>query len=61
MGQKVHPTGFRLGITTNILLISVQRNLNTQKICLKDIEVREHLTEKLAHASVSRMIIRKDS
>ena len=55
MGQKVHPTGFRLGITTQHTSMWYAEKSQYTENLLKDIEVREHLTKKLAHASVSRI------
>jgi small subunit ribosomal protein S3 len=57
MGHKVHPTGFRLGITAQWTSNwyaeggAYRENLN------KDIAVRTFLREKLAQASVSRVQI----
>ena len=59
MGQKVHPTGFRLGIVKDWNSTwyaergDYADNLNT------DIGVREFLRKKLAHASVSRVEIQR--
>ena len=57
MGQKVHPIGFRLGITTQHTSNWYAEKSEYTKNLLKDIEVREHLTQKLSHASVSRIDI----
>jgi len=57
MGQKVHPTGIRLGIVKSWTSVwyaegrDYAENLNT------DLAVREFLQKKLAHASVSRIDI----
>jgi small subunit ribosomal protein S3 len=57
MGHKVHPTGFRLGVTAQWTSNwyaergAYRENLN------KDIAVRAFLREKLAQASVSRVQI----
>ena len=59
MGQKVHPTGFRLGITTKHTSNWYAEKSQYTENLLKDIEVREHLTKKLAHASVSRIDIER--
>ena len=55
MGQKVHPIGFRLGITTQHTSNWYAEKSEYTENLLKDIEVREHLTQKLSHASVSRI------
>ena len=59
MGQKVHPTGFRLGITTQHTSNWYAEKSQYTENLLKDIEVREHLSKKLAHASVSRIDIER--
>ena len=59
MGQKVHPTGFRLGITTQHTSNWYAEKSQYTENLLKDIEVREHLTKKLSHASVSRIEIER--
>ena len=48
MGQKVHPTGFRLGITTQHTSNWYAEKSQYTENLLKDIEVREHLSKKLA-------------
>ena len=50
MGQKVHPIGFRLGITTQHTSNWYAEKSQYTENLLKDIEVREHLTKKLSHA-----------
>jgi small subunit ribosomal protein S3 len=59
MGQKVHPIGFRLGITTQHSSNWYAEKSQYTENLLKDIEVREHLSKKLAHASVSRIEIER--
>mgnify|MGYP001273431091 FL=1 len=59
MGQKVHPIGFRLGITTQHTSNWYAEKSQYTKNLLKDIEVREHLEKKLSHASVSRIDIER--
>ena len=59
MGQKVHPLGFRLGITKNHTSNWYAEKSSYVENLLKDIEVRDHLSSKLAHASVSRIEIER--
>ena len=61
MGQKVHPIGFRLGITTKHTSNWYAERSDYTENLLKDIEVREHLETKLSHASVSRITEHIDS
>tara|TARA_Y100001960_G_scaffold167059_1_gene175507 strand:+ start:460 stop:1113 length:654 start_codon:yes stop_codon:yes gene_type:complete len=59
MGQKVHPIGFRLGITTQHTSQWYAEKSQYTENLLKDIEVREHLFSKLSHASVGRVEIER--
>jgi len=59
MGQKVHPTGIRLGITKQHTSVwFAERGAYADKLNT-DLKVREFLREKLAHASVSRIEIER--
>ena len=59
MGQKVHPIGFRLGITKQHNSQWYAEKSKYTENLLKDIEVRERLSSQLAHASVSRIEIER--
>ncbi|GAB3373722.1 30S ribosomal protein S3 [Spongiibacter taiwanensis] len=59
MGQKVHPTGIRLGIVKDHNSVWYAGNKQYAKQLVTDMEVRELLQEKLAHASVSRIVIER--
>tara|TARA_Y100000590_G_C15583534_1_gene963267 strand:+ start:495 stop:1148 length:654 start_codon:yes stop_codon:yes gene_type:complete len=59
MGQKVHPIGFRLGITKKHTSNWYAEKSKYTENLLKDIEVREHLHSQLSHASVSRVEIER--
>ncbi|MBI3067701.1 MAG: 30S ribosomal protein S3 [Betaproteobacteria bacterium] len=59
MGQKIHPTGFRLAVLRNWSSKWYANNRNFSGMLLEDIGVREHLKRKLAHAAVSRVIIER--
>ena len=59
MGQKVHPIGFRLGITKQHNSNWYAEKSKYRESLLKDIEVRDHLTKQLAHASVGRVEIER--
>jgi len=59
MGQKVHPIGFRLGITKEHNSHWYAEKSKYTENLLKDIEVREHLFSLLSHASVSRIEIER--
>ncbi|MDT0619356.1 MAG: 30S ribosomal protein S3 [Salinisphaeraceae bacterium] len=57
MGHKVHPTGFRLGITTEWSSRWYAENAAYRDTLNTDLEVREYIRKRLAHASVSRIQI----
>jgi len=59
MGQKVHPTGIRLGITKQHQSVWYAEKQDYADKLYTDLQVREHLTKKLAHASVSRIDIER--
>ncbi|MAY34958.1 MAG: 30S ribosomal protein S3 [Spongiibacteraceae bacterium] len=59
MGQKVHPTGIRLGIVKEHNSIWYAGNKNYAKQLINDLQVRELIEKKLANASVSRVVIER--
>jgi small subunit ribosomal protein S3 len=59
MGHKVHPTGIRLGIVTEHTSRWYADTKNYQKYLNADIAVRAFLRNKLALASVSKILIER--
>ena len=59
MGQKVHPTGFRLGITKDWTSKWYANNNDYADLLVSDLNVRAYLEKKLATASVSRIQIER--
>ena len=59
MGQKVHPTGFRLGIVTDWSSKWLAERGEYTRILHSDLEIRKYLQQKLAHASVSHIQIER--
>ncbi len=59
MGQKVHPTGIRLGIVKDWTSRWYANSQNYPVFLLQDLKVREYIKKKLAHASVSRIQINR--
>jgi len=59
MGQKVHPTGFRLGITKDHNSVWYAGSDTYSEKLLNDIEVRSYLEKKLEKASVSKIVIER--
>lgn len=59
MGQKIHPTGFRLSVTRDWASRWYATSKSFPQMLKEDIEVREYLKKKLAHASVGRVVIER--
>jgi small subunit ribosomal protein S3 len=59
MGQKVHPTGIRLGIVKRHTSVWYASGKDYAKYLLQDMEVRALVKKKLAAASVSRVEIER--
>lgn len=59
MGQKVHPTGIRLGIVKDHSSVWYADKKSYPEYLLNDLEVREYLRKRLAQASVSRIEIER--
>lgn len=59
MGQKVHPTGIRLGITKDHNSVWYAGSDTYSEKLLNDIEVRRYLEKKLVKASVSKIVIER--
>lgn len=59
MGQKVHPTGMRLGIIKNHTSIWYASGPAYTEKLLVDLKVREYIQKRLAQASVSRIEIQR--
>lgn len=59
MGQKVHPTGIRLGIVKDWTSRWYANSQEYPVLLHQDLTVREYLRKKLAHASVSRIQINR--
>jgi len=59
MGQKIHPTGFRLAVSRNWASRWYASNKDFAGMLAEDIKVREYLKAKLKNASVSRVLIER--
>jgi len=57
MGQKIHPTGFRLGIATDWTSKWYADSADFADFLAEDLKIREFLRKKLAQAAVSRIQI----
>ena len=56
MGQKIHPTGFRLPVTRAWASRWYASNRNFSQMLAEDLKVREFLKAKLKNAAVSRIL-----
>lgn len=59
MGQKIHPTGFRLSVTRDWSSRWFANSKSFSSMLGEDIAVRDYLKKKLAHASVGRVVIER--
>ena len=59
MGQKIHPTGFRLAVTRNWGSRWYAGNSNFASMLEEDLKVRDFLKKKLKNASVGRVLIER--
>src|ERR1700742_3220053 len=59
MGQKIHPTGFRLPVTRAWASRWYASNRNFSQMLAEDLKVREFLKAKLKNAAVSRILIER--
>ncbi|MGH8742757.1 MAG: 30S ribosomal protein S3 [Burkholderiales bacterium] len=59
MGQKIHPTGFRLSVQRNWSSRWYANSKNFPVMLNEDIKVREFLQKKLSHAAVGKVLIER--
>ncbi|HMK14656.1 MAG TPA: 30S ribosomal protein S3, partial [Burkholderiales bacterium] len=59
MGQKIHPTGFRLSVLRNWSSRWYANSKHFPEMLNEDIKVREFLRNKLSHAAVGKVIIER--
>ena len=59
MGQKIHPTGFRLSVTRAWGSRWFATNRNFAGMLAEDLQVRDYLKTKLKNAAVSRVLIER--
>jgi len=61
MGQKVHPTGIRLGIVKDFTSRWYANSKDYPDFLYQDLTARDYIQKKLAHASVSRVQINRQA
>ncbi|MDO4693420.1 MAG: 30S ribosomal protein S3 [Eikenella sp.] len=59
MGQKIHPTGFRLAVNKDWSSKWFAKSSDFSDILKQDIDVRNYLRKRLANASVGRVVIER--
>ena len=59
MGQKIHPTGYRLPVTRAWASRWYANSRNFSQMLAEDLQVREYLKERLKNAAVSRIQIER--
>ena len=59
MGQKIHPTGFRLAVSHDWASRWYAGHREFAGKLAEDIKVREHLDKRLKNAAVSRVVIER--
>src|SRR2546426_2308086 len=59
MGQKIHPTGFRLSVNRDWSSKWYANSKHFPTILNEDIKVRDYLKKKLSHASVGKITIER--
>lgn len=59
MGQKIHPTGFRLAVNKNWASKWFANSQHFAEMLKQDVEVRSFLKQRLANASVGRIVIER--
>ena len=59
MGQKIHPTGFRLAVSRDWSSRWYANSKNFSGMLNEDVKVRDFLKKKLKHASVGRVLIER--
>ena len=59
MGQKVHPTGIRLGVVKDHNSVWYADSKSYASQLVTDLEVREYILKRLDAASVSRVVIER--
>jgi small subunit ribosomal protein S3 len=61
MGQKIHPGGMRVGVIHDWKSNWYTGNKDFADFLEEDVRIREHIYNKLSHAGLSDILIRKDA
>ena len=60
MGQKVHPSGLRVGVIHDWKSNWYTGDRDFGSFVIEDVKIREHIYRKLGHAGLSDILIKKD-
>jgi small subunit ribosomal protein S3 len=60
MGQKIHPGGLRVGVIHDWKSNWYTGKKEFADYIVEDVKIRDHITNKLSHAGLSDILIRKD-
>lgn len=61
MGQKIHPTGFRLSVQKNWDSRWYANSKAFSGMMKEDLDVRDYISKKLSHASIGKVLIERPS
>ena len=61
MGQKVHPTGFRLGVINKHNALWYAKGKSYRENLIEDLKVRNHINNKLRFSSISKVELERSA
>ena len=61
MGQKVHPTGFRLGVIKKHNALWYAKGKAYRENLIEDLKVRNHINDKLRFSSISKIELERSA
>ena len=61
MGQKVHPTGFRLGVIKKHNALWYAKGKSYRENLIEDLKVRDHINNKLRFSSISKVELERSA
>ena len=61
MGQKVHPTGFRLGVIKKHNALWYAKGKSYRENLIEDLKVRNHINNKLRFSSISKVELERSA
>ena len=61
MGQKVHPTGFRLGVIKKHNALWYAKGKSFRENLIEDLKVRNHIKDRLRFSSISKVELERSA